>query len=434
MSLEFFQPGKSGNGGSDLLDRGGRVGDVADPLEELVDSKTGKRFARTPGGEGVAGASEVIASGDGGGLANENGSGVANDSGDFGGVLDEESEVLGGVVLDQGEGLLQILGFNEKRILFENRVEKLAPGQRGKLALDLDSNGVEEILGGGEKNDLAMDTMLSLGKEIGGNVIGAGRGIGHHRNLAGARKEIDGDGAKDLPLRLDDIAVARTEDFFDAADAFRSVSKGGNSLGAADLIDLGSPGEAESIVKLSIDRRRSDGDDLGNARGFGQTDSHQSGGDEGRRTAGNIETDTAKGMIDLADNGALGITKRTVLGDTAFGKGLDIPQRIGGDFLHLGGDLRSAHKADSLGGEPNPVEFLSETKKGRVALLTDSLKDRSDRGNQGAIRLGESVKQANRRVAVGPVGAENTEAHRNTNGPRSPYSHSIVAGGLEEMS
>ena len=57
--------------------------------------------------------------------------------------------------------------------------------------------------GGGQR------VVLSLGQEVGGDELRAGRTVGDDEDIAGAGDHIDGDHAENLTLRLRHIGVAR---------------------------------------------------------------------------------------------------------------------------------------------------------------------------------------------------------------------------------
>ena len=137
--------------------------------------------------------------------------------------------------------------------------------------------------------------MLRLSEQVGGAHLRIRRVVGNDQRLGRARQKIDADAAEQLPLRLRDERIARTDQHVDCRYARGAERHRRNRLDAAEQIDLvgatqrhrGNGGGRRHAVQ----RRRAGGDTLhaGDLRG---QHAHMRGRDHRIAAAGHITADT----------------------------------------------------------------------------------------------------------------------------------------------
>ena len=113
------------------------------------------------------------------------------------------------------------------------------------MGVERGADGVEQRGVVGDEADDAVRAVFGLGEQVGGDPFGAAGAVGEDEDFARAGELVHGHGAEHLAFRLDDVGVAGAEDFDDGRDGLRAVGEGGDGLRAADLVDLGGPGERE---------------------------------------------------------------------------------------------------------------------------------------------------------------------------------------------
>src|SRR3954447_19411652 len=80
--------------------------------------------------------------------------------------------------------------------------------------------------------------MLELTNEVGGHQFGISGLIGDHENLGRARKQINADLAKELPLCLSYVGVAGSDDHVNWLDVFDAEGERRESVCTTDADDL----------------------------------------------------------------------------------------------------------------------------------------------------------------------------------------------------
>ena len=194
----------------------------------------------------------------------------------------------------------------------------------------------------GEQADDAVRAVFGLGEQVGGDPFGVAGAVGEDEDFARAGELVDGDGAEHLAFGLDDVGVAGAEDFDHGRDGLRAVGERGDGLRAADLVDLGGPGEFERAEERGGDVAVGVGgggdDDLGDARGGGEGDGHDRRGDERRGAAGDVDADAREGIEAFADLDALAVVHVPVVAQAFEGEGADVFVRLGHGVLGAGVD------------------------------------------------------------------------------------------------
>ena len=336
---EAFDFAEGGDEGFGFAECGAVEADDAGAALELVDGEAWEGFACAAGGEGVAGASEEVAGGDWAVVADEDGSGGADEGDEFAVVADDEAEVFGSPCVGDGDALSEVFDVDEVPAGFERGAGDVGAWEEIEETGDFFFNGAEEFEGWGGEEDLAVAAVFGLGEEVGGDEVRASGVVGEDHDFAGAREEVDGDCAEELAFGFDDEFVARAHDFVDWADGFGAEGEGGDGVGSADAVDLGGSGELEGVEHGVVDAAvgaawRAD-DDFGDAGGFGESDRHDDGGDEGCGAAGDVDADALEWLIGFADDRALFILHVPALAETAFGEGDDIAARGFEGLLHV---------------------------------------------------------------------------------------------------
>jgi hypothetical protein len=80
--------------------------------------------------------------------------------------------------------------------------------------------------------------MFRLRQQIDSHGRGMGRIVGHDHGFGRARQLIDVHGPEHLPLGEHDEQIARPEDLVHARHGFGPIGHGGDSLGAAQCVDV----------------------------------------------------------------------------------------------------------------------------------------------------------------------------------------------------
>ena len=169
--------------------------------------------------------------------------------------------------------------------------------------------------------------------------------ISQDADFTGSGNHVDADRAKDQPFGHSDIGVARSDDFKDRGNAFRSVSGRRNALSPADLVDFRSTGDVSRCQDVRIDRsvfgrRRKDG----NGRDAG--DVSRNGIHENRRRIGC----RAAGYIDADSLNRRKLSAQTDTGTEGIEPGLfHLPFMISPDIGRS--FFKDAHKIRTDGGD-----------------------------------------------------------------------------------
>ena len=330
----------------------------------------------------MAGSGKEIPGGHGRDIPEVDGSGGGEALGQLLRVADGQRDVLGGKGIGDLYGLIQISDMSEHGI-FDRLGEVLRACRECHLAIDFLLYRDEEFLRIAQQDCDAGGAVLRLGQQIGGDPNGIGLGIGDHEHLAGPGEKVDADAPEDLTLCLDDVGVARSEDFGDRTDRPRPVGKGRNGLRSADAVNFGDAAEIEGRNQgrshSPVRSRRGDGDDFRHACRLGEATGHDGCGDERCGSPWNIDADTGKWIEALADKGAFTILHRPIFTQALLGKGGDVFERGGKGFPDSRGE----------GGARLPDLGLRDAKPCRSQLGTTKFRCISA---EGRIPLGAYVR------------------------------------------
>jgi hypothetical protein len=133
--------------------------------------------------------------------------------------------------------------------------------------------------------------VFCLTEQVGRDELGVGGLVGDHEDLGRAGEEVDPDAAIELPLRLDDVGVARPGDEVDPSDRLCPQRQRGDRLDAAEAVDLVRAGEVHRRDRRRRElarERRSAGGHAVYARDFRRDDAHVCRGDHRIAAARNV--------------------------------------------------------------------------------------------------------------------------------------------------
>ena len=137
--------------------------------------------------------------------------------------------------------------------------------------------------------------MLRLSEQVGGAHLGVRRVVGDDQRLGRPSQKIDADASEQLPLRLGDERVARTDQHVDCRYARGAESHRGNRLDTAEQIDLIGAAQRHrgdgGGRRHAIQRRRAGGDTL-HARDLRGQHAHVRGRDHRIAPTRHITADT----------------------------------------------------------------------------------------------------------------------------------------------
>ncbi len=94
-------------------------------------------------------------------------------------------------------------------------------------------DGVQHVRIGAHQDGLGRGIVLGLGKQVQGEPLRRRGVVGNHEHLAGARNDVDADGAENQALGGRDVSPAGTDDLVHLGNRRRAVGQSGDSLGAA---------------------------------------------------------------------------------------------------------------------------------------------------------------------------------------------------------
>ncbi len=200
--------------------------------------------------------------------------------------------------------------------------------------------------------------VFGLGEQVGGDVTRIGAVVGQHEQLAGAGEHVNADFAEEQAFGGGDVGVAGPEDFRDAPDRFRAERHGGDGLRAADLINLGRPGQPRGVEERRVDRRRAADDDLAAAGHFGERDGHDDRRDQRRGPTGHVDADAFDGIKFFADDAALGVAHLPAAPQRTTSEGGDVAVGQVQGALQFGRTATGPARAEVA--EANPVELRGQ--------------------------------------------------------------------------
>src|SRR5262249_6171223 len=121
-------------------------------------------------------------------------------------------EVLGRVLVRQGDRLLIGADHDHLTIPVPRFANDLARAERGDLALALVDDGLAERPRRGDEDRGRGGAVLGLAQEVAGDDAGVGAVVGDDEDLRRPRQQIDADGAEDLPFGFGHVLVAWPDD------------------------------------------------------------------------------------------------------------------------------------------------------------------------------------------------------------------------------
>ena len=263
--------------------------------------------------EHVVGAGAVVAQRHRGERAEEDRPGVADPGRPGGGVLGLDLEVLGGVGVDHGEALLEVVDQHDRGLLAGQRgADPLGvPGHRHLLVeLGLDVGG--EPLGRGHQHRGGGRVVLGLGDQVGRHERGVGGVVGQDPDLGRAGLGVDADDALEQPLGGHRVDRARPGDQVDLATRPGAVGEHRDGLGTADGVHLvdaeqRARGQDRRVREPAVVLLRRGGErdrrDAGDLRGHHV---HHHGGHQRRDAAGHVEPDPLDRHLAVGDAGTVG--------------------------------------------------------------------------------------------------------------------------------
>ena len=141
--------------------------------------------------------------------------------------------------------------------------------------------------------------MLGLRQKVSGNPAW-GAALREDDGLRWASRQIDRAVAAHELLRGGHVAIAGSEDFFDARHSFRAISKSRDGLRAADARDAPDSKDIGCGKQRGI-RSRTNDLDIADARNFGRYHGHHQSGDESMLSARNVAANGFDRPHNLAD-------------------------------------------------------------------------------------------------------------------------------------
>ena len=218
MGVEVLGVGDQLGVGGDFVEQ--LIGDLDDggDLHELADVEGGGEAGGAAGGHDVRGSGDVVAEGLGRGLADEESAGVADVADALVRVLDDEGEVLGGVLVGDGEGFVEVGDEGEAASGSEGVEGNVAAGEIGGLLEELGCDRLGQGFAGGDQDGGSEVVVLGLGEEVGGDEFGVGGNVGDDQGLGRSVDGVDADDSVEASLGGGDEAVAGSEDLVDGGD------------------------------------------------------------------------------------------------------------------------------------------------------------------------------------------------------------------------
>ena len=134
--------------------------------------------------------------------------------------------------------------------------------------------------------------MLRLRKEIGGDPVGIGGGVGEDQHFGRPGDHVDADLSEHPALGRRHPSVARSDDLDDGRDRLRAISQRRHRLRAADAVNLVNPRALRGREHQRLDMaagRRNDHDDTFHAGDLRGNDIHENRRRIGGGAAGHIK-------------------------------------------------------------------------------------------------------------------------------------------------
>ena len=207
-----------------------------------------KRIERHPtvlagiaaGWQGVIGTGGIVAHRFGGKVAQEHRARIRYLGSQGFGIVGGQNKVLGRVLVRKSQHGGRI-GQQNGAAVFEGLGRDLAAGQRFELGSYFGLHLFQQLARIAEHDDLRVDPVLGLRKQVGSHEGRIGAAIGNHQHFRRSGGHIDGHaklgGGQLLGRRH--VAVARAKNLVDCRHAGRTQGQGGYRLRAAGFNDFG---------------------------------------------------------------------------------------------------------------------------------------------------------------------------------------------------
>ncbi len=322
--------------------------------------------------------------------ADEDGAGAVEAVEQGAGVVDQQLEVFGGVVVGGGDHGVAVVDEDDRAVVGEGAGGDVAAREGLQLLGEGAAEGFDQggVVGDGDR--AGEDVVLGLGEQVGGDEGRVGAVVGEDQDLAGAGDAVDVDEPEDLALGGGDVGVAGADDLVDAGDLAGAERGGGDRLGAADGEDPVDAGELGGQQHDGVGARGEE-DDLGDAGDLRGDRGHQHGGGVGGGATGGVDGDAAQ-RAGAADEVAVVVVEAGVAGELG---GVEAADVVGGEIegvAELAGD-RLAGGGALVGRELEALQLAAleaegELGDGGVASLAHGGDDLAGGDIRGALEAG----------------------------------------------
>ena len=387
------------------LGRGGFVqGDQAREAHEVQHAEGRGVAGAAAGGHDVAGAGDVVAQHLKGMLAEEQAARVLDPRRPGPRVAHGQAQVLGGILVGQGHGLVQVARQHNARGALKGLGDDRGPFQRLDLPRHLGLHGPRQRLARCQQDGGGQHIVLGLGQQVGRHPGRVGVLVSHHHGFGRPGQAVDPYNPIHQLLGQGHVDVAGPHNLVDRLEAFGAIGQGRNRLRPAHPEHLRGAGDGgggqddgvhEAGIRVGGVGRRGH-HDLGHAGDAGEHHGVEHGRRQRRGAAGDVAAHAAERRDHLAHQSAQFVRQPGVDRLAA----VELLQAGRGDAQgchHLRRDKvqRRGRVGDSPGVHGYAVEALGVGTHGGVALFAHGRQHRLHRLQVARVRVdGPAAQQA----------------------------------------